>query len=47
MGLHVAAWSIGGSRQLIIATGYAFICLVLAIVCFSIGTWYYLNRIEP
>ncbi len=27
--------------------GYAIICSALAVVCFSIGTWYYLRRIEP
>ena len=26
---------------------YATICPILAVVCFSIGTWYYLTRVEP
>ena len=27
--------------------GYTIICSVLAVVCFTIGTWYYLRRVEP
>ena len=26
---------------------YAIICPILALICFSIGTWYYLKRVEP
>jgi ABC-type transport system involved in multi-copper enzyme maturation permease subunit len=29
------------------ATGFAIISLTLAAVCFSLGTWYYLQRVEP
>ena len=31
----------------IVAVGYAVACPALAVVCFSIGTWYYLRRVEP
>jgi hypothetical protein len=31
----------------IVAVGYAITCPILAAVCFSIGTWYYLRRVEP
>jgi len=31
----------------IVAIGYAVTCLVLAVACFSTGTWYYLRRVEP
>ena len=27
--------------------GYPVICPIVAVVCFSIGTWYYLRRVEP
>lgn len=29
------------------AIGYAAICPIVALVCFSVGTWYYLRRVEP
>ena len=35
------------SFGLIVEVGYAVTCPVLAVVCFSIGTWYYLRRVEP
>ena len=51
MGLQTTAWSIGVTDLSSIApfmgTGYAITCPALAVVCFSIGTWYYLNRVEP
>ncbi len=31
----------------VIALCYLLTCLVLAVVCFAIGTWYYLRRVEP
>ena len=31
----------------IVEVGYAVTCPALALVCFSIGTWYYLRRVEP
>ena len=48
MGLHAIAW-FGGVEfpQRFVEIGYATICLSLAVVCFAIGTWYYLRRIEP
>jgi hypothetical protein len=30
-----------------VGIAYAITCTVIAIVCFSIGTWYYLRRVEP
>ena len=33
--------------NLVVPFGYSAICLTIALVCFSIGTWYYLKRIEP
>lgn len=31
----------------IVAIGYTIASLLLAVVCFSIGMWYYLRRVEP
>jgi ABC-type transport system involved in multi-copper enzyme maturation permease subunit len=31
----------------IIGIGYTVTCLLVAVICFSVGTWYYLRRIEP
>ncbi|HUT90305.1 MAG TPA: hypothetical protein VMY37_12465 [Thermoguttaceae bacterium] len=48
IGLQAAAWIYDPLRfGLIVAVGYAVTCPVLAVVCFSIGTWYYLRRVEP
>jgi ABC-type transport system involved in multi-copper enzyme maturation permease subunit len=49
-GLYAAAWAAdmpGPTWDRFVTTGYATICLVLAILCFWIGTWYYLRRVEP
>ena len=49
-GLSAAAWAAdmpGSTCNRFVTTGYATICLVLAILCFWIGTWYYLRRVEP
>ena len=44
----VAAWATDApSFDRFMETGYAIICPVVAVVCFSIGTWYYLRRVEP
>ncbi len=48
MGLQAAAWlSAAPSLDEFMGIGYAITCPVLAVVCFSIGTWYYLRRVEP
>jgi ABC-type transport system involved in multi-copper enzyme maturation permease subunit len=53
MGLHGAVWGLGlatypGSTfDEFVETGYSTICAMVAVVCFSIGTWYYLRRVEP
>jgi ABC-type transport system involved in multi-copper enzyme maturation permease subunit len=50
MGLSAVAWLIDVPRSnysSFLEIGYVIICLLLAIMCFSIGTWYYLNRDEP
>ena len=50
MGLHAAAWAMdldAPSIARFAENGYAIICPMLALVGFSIGTWYYLTRIEP
>ena len=48
MGLQAAAWlSAAPSFDRFMKTGYAVTCPLLALVCFSIGTWYYLRRVEP
>lgn len=50
MGLHAAAWAMDmdpSSVDQFAGTWYATICPILAVVCFSIGTWYYLTRVEP
>jgi len=49
-GLNAAAWATDmdvRSVDRFVGIGYAIICPILAIVGFSIGTWYYLTRIEP
>ena len=50
MGLEAAAWAIHADfeqTQAVIGFTYTIICGALAVVCFSTGTWYYLNRVEP
>lgn len=50
MGLSAVAWLIDVPRSnysSFLEIGYVVICLPLTLVCFSIGTWYYLNRDEP
>ena len=48
MGLKAAAWAMGlRSIDPFVGIQYATICPILAVVCFSIGIWYYLNRVEP
>ena len=31
----------------VLATRYALVSFIVAAACFSIGTWYYLRRVEP
>lgn len=46
--LAATAWVYDiASLQPITEIGYAVTCPVLAVACFSIGTWYYLHRVEP
>ena len=50
LSLHTIGWQSGlRSRDFdrFVALGYDAICLSLGVVCFAIGTWYYLRRIEP
>jgi len=48
MGLHWGAWVTGPPTfDRFAAIAYAAICPIVAVVCFSIGTWYYLRRVEP
>lgn len=49
--LQGAAWAggslAGPSYEPLVGAGYAVTCSVVAVACFSIGTWYYLRRVEP
>jgi len=50
MGLYAADWWLSDESHSIVRNieiGYTVICLTLAIVCFSVGTSHYLNRVEP
>ncbi len=50
MVLHAAAWAIDMDDRSVyqfVESGFLIICPILAVVCFSIGTWYYLHRVEP
>jgi ABC-type transport system involved in multi-copper enzyme maturation permease subunit len=48
MGLRTVAWVTNASSlDRFTGTGYAIVCPIVAVVCFSIGTWYYLRRVEP
>jgi ABC-type transport system involved in multi-copper enzyme maturation permease subunit len=51
MCLYWAAWARGiplaSSYDPWTGIGYVVICSVVAVVCFAIGTWYYLRRVEP
>ena len=52
MVLQGAAWGIGlppfrEGFERFLEIGYAAVCPIVAVVCFSIGTWYYLHRVEP
>ena len=52
MGLQGAAWGIGlhhfrEAFERFLTIGYPAICAIVAVVCFSIGTCYFLRRVEP
>ena len=50
MGLVAMAWAMDmdePSLKRFMRNGFATIFPILGIVCFSIGTWYYLKRVEP
>ena len=49
MSLHGVAWATTDPPAFdrFMQIGYAIICPIVAVVCFSIGTWYYLRRVEP
>ena len=50
MSWQAVAWlseARGATAEQLIGTGYAVTCPLVAAVCFSIGTWYYLSRVEP
>ncbi|MBN2295602.1 MAG: hypothetical protein JXM70_24440 [Pirellulales bacterium] len=48
MGSTAVVWALDfNPTEQFVQNGYTAICLILALVCFSIGTWYYLKRVEP
>jgi len=50
LGLSVVAWAMGikgPELDRVLEPGYLIIGTVLAVVCYSIGTVYYLRRVEP
>lgn len=48
--LYAAVWFIGvdtTAQEQIVGRAYAVICPILAVASFSLGTWYFLRRVEP
>ena len=51
MGMQGAAWVRDAPSApdfyRFVGIGYAITCSLVTVVCFSIGTWYCLRRVEP